>query len=225
MAYRSAHCRGEGAQRCGLTLPTSGPSPAGFAVLHGPLKSNVRHRDSQICSVAAALNTRTQLSLYVPQSLSAELEALRRLLDPIQAHLIPAHVTLCREHELANLAPAVIRSRLAAAEARHITLRFGRPESFHEHGILLPCIEGEAEFQELRWWLLGSREVRRQVPHITLAHPRNPRSPGNSLFTAGFLEGNLIITFACVRRIQQEGSEPWQVLEQYALGSTERGDA
>ena len=27
-----------------LTLPSSGPVPAGFAVLHGPLKSNVRRR-------------------------------------------------------------------------------------------------------------------------------------------------------------------------------------
>ena len=26
---------------CGLTIPSSGPAPAGFAVLHGPLKSNV----------------------------------------------------------------------------------------------------------------------------------------------------------------------------------------
>jgi hypothetical protein len=30
------------AAECGLTLPSSGPVPAGFAVLHGPLKSNVR---------------------------------------------------------------------------------------------------------------------------------------------------------------------------------------
>ena len=30
---------------CRLTLPSSGPVPAGFAVFHGPLKSNVRaHR-------------------------------------------------------------------------------------------------------------------------------------------------------------------------------------
>jgi len=28
--------------KCGLTLPSSGPSPAGFACLRGPLKSNVR---------------------------------------------------------------------------------------------------------------------------------------------------------------------------------------
>ena len=34
-------------QECGLTLPSSGPSPAGFTSLRGPLKSNVRHHAQQ----------------------------------------------------------------------------------------------------------------------------------------------------------------------------------
>ena len=52
--------------------------------------------------------TRTQLSLFVPPAQSAQIETLRRLLDPIQAKLIPAHITLCREDELADFTPAAL---------------------------------------------------------------------------------------------------------------------
>jgi hypothetical protein len=154
----------------------------------------------------------------VPQSASAEVEALRDLLDPVQASLIPAHVTLCREDELKSLKPAVLRSRLAATEATPITLSFGHPEPFHEHGVLLPCVAGEADFEALRQWLLGSKKIRLHAPHITLAHPRNPKSPHNSLSNLALLPSNLVITFTIVHRIKQEGSAPWQVLEQYTLG-------
>lgn len=161
---------------------------------------------------------RTQLSLYVPQSVSASLEAVRQLLDPIQAGLIPAHVTLCREDELVNLKPAELRSRLEATEATAITLVFGPPEPFHEHGLLLPCIAGEAEFRALRRWVLGAAVIKNQTPHITLAHPRNPKAPSNDFASAAAkLPGNLAITFTGVYRIQQEGFQPWQVLEQYTL--------
>ena len=171
------------------------------------------------------MNIRIQLSLYVPQSVSAPLEAVRQLLDPIQADLIPAHVTLCREDELTTLGPTALQSRLAAAEATPITLCFGRPEPFHEHGVLLPCIAGEAEFQALRRWVLGREMVRYQAPHITLAHPRNPKSPNNNASNAGMLPSKLTITFASARLIQQEGSWPWQVLEQYVLFGADRSDA
>ena len=165
------------------------------------------------------MNVRSQLSLYVPQSAAAELEAARELLDPVQASLIPAHVTLCREDELEGLELTSLRSRLAVPEAAPITLRFGHPESFHEHGVLLPCVAGEADFEALRQWLLGSKNVRHQAPHITLAHPRNPKSPHNNLASLALLPSNPVVTFAIVSRIQQEGSAPWQLLEQYTLGA------
>lgn len=171
--------------------------------------------------LVTALNPRIQLSLYVPQPMAAELEAVRELLDPLQARLIPAHVTLCREDELADLEPAVIRSRLAAPEAAPVTLRFGPPEPFFEHGILLPCIDGESEFQALRRRVFGSTAIRRQAPHITLAHPRNPKAPHNSLANAGRLPGDLVVTFREVHRIQQEGTTPWRVLERYTLGNAD----
>jgi 2'-5' RNA ligase len=163
------------------------------------------------------MNTRTQLSLYVPQPLGARLEAVRRRLDPIQANLIPAHVTLCREDELGSLDLTALHSHFGASEARPFTLRFGSPESFQGHGVLLPCIEGEAEFQALRQWLLGSRNLRRHAPHITLAHPRNPQAQSNTLENAAELAGGITVTFSTVLQIRQQGSAAWQVVAEYAL--------
>lgn len=161
--------------------------------------------------------TRTQLSMYVPASAAAELESVRRILDPVQCDLIPAHVTLCREDELASLGRAELGARLADGGARAITLQFGRAVAFDGHGILLPCIAGEQAFIALRRHVLGSRTIRRQAPHITLAHPRNPRSPGNSLLTATRLPDAVSITFTSVSLIQQTGGERWRVLQDFML--------
>jgi hypothetical protein len=46
---------------------------------------------------------RTQLTLFIPKPASTLVETARNLLDPIQASLIHAHVTLCREDELGDL--------------------------------------------------------------------------------------------------------------------------
>ena len=139
---------------------------------------------------------RTQLSLFVPAASGARLEEVRLLMDPVQGRLIAAHVTL----------------------------RFGPAEVFHEHGVLLPCVGGEEEFQALRRHLLGAAgSARRQSPHLTLAHPRNPKSAHNDLRTAEALSGGLTITFPVVSLIEQEGSEPWKILEEYPLATTAPG--
>ena len=159
------------------------------------------------------MTTRLQLTLFVSGTAAEILESIRKSLDPVQFDLIPAHVTLCREDELEALGPAVIAQRLAAPEAKSITLAFGPPEAFSTHGILLPCTSGDEEFQALRRLVLGSVGARRLSPHITLAHPRNPKAPGNSLTAATSLVGGLTLSFRTVCRIQQEGAAAWQFLE------------
>jgi hypothetical protein len=163
--------------------------------------------------------TRSQLSLYLPPSVSPQVEAVRQLLDPIQAGLIPAHVTLCREDELLNVEPITMKSKLAESEGA-LTLAFGPPDRFYEHGMLLPCVAGEPEFEALRRWVLGRAYGRRQSPHITLAHPRNPKASTNNPANAAALSGGLVVTFTSVNHIQQSSSQPWQVLEQYTLLSS-----
>lgn len=163
------------------------------------------------------LNIRKQLSLYVPAEAAREIEVVRELVDPIQHNLIPAHITLCREDELHEL--AAIKARLAHVSLKPITLRFGTPEIFSGHGLLLNCIDGEDEFRSLREYLLASKNIKNQRPHITLAHPRNPKSPGNSLSNTSRLPEMIEITFPTIYLIEQAGNEPWWVLEKYELSS------
>lgn len=160
-------------------------------------------------------STRTQLTLFVPAPHAGPIEAVRRVLDPVQASLIAAHVTLCREDELAALPAEALRERLAGAGP--LTLAFGAPVAFDGHGILLPCVRGEREFRALRVHVLGRDDVRDQRPHLTLAHPRNPRAPGNSLAHASALRQLEAIPFATACRIRQDGAAPWRVLESFAL--------
>jgi 2'-5' RNA ligase len=163
------------------------------------------------------MKIRTQLSLYLPQLGPTSVEEARQLLDPIQANLIPLHVTLCREDEIVNLDLIELRTRLADANA--IRLVFGQPESFHGHGILLLCIAGEVEFHALRQWVLGTAVIRHEIPHMTLAHPRNPKALFNTAANVARLPRNMVITFTSINLIHQEDAKPWQVLEQFTLSS------
>ena len=158
-------------------------------------------------------NTRVQLTLFVPSPAAELVESVRRLVDPIQHRLIPAHVTLCREDELERLGPELLKARLANVTAHPLTLRFGRPESFHDHGILLPCIDGHNDFRALREHLLGRSDIRDQTPHITLAHPRNAKAEHNDLGYASAMLDTLTITFREISRIEQHGTSPWVVLD------------
>lgn len=142
---------------------------------------------------------------------------MRRLVDPVQSRLIPAHVTLCREDEICELPADELAKRLAQIQRASVTLRFGRPREFHGHGILLECIGGESAFQQLRESVLDSIDVRIQRPHITLAHPRNPRAIGNSLANAMRLPAIIAITFPSLCLIEQTGGEPWAVLREFGL--------
>ena len=163
--------------------------------------------------------TRRQLSLYVPVAASKAIEAVRVLVDPVQHRLIPAHVTLCREDELLDLHS--VEDRLSTISFAPITLTFGPAEVFFDHGILLPCVSGESAFRALRQTILGRSDIKDQPPHMTLAHPRNPRAPGNSLTAAlRLLPGNVTLTFATVHRIEQpQAAQPWRVLATYPLNA------
>jgi 2'-5' RNA ligase len=163
------------------------------------------------------MSSRIQLSLFVAGPTAAVLESARCTLDPVQSNLIPAHVTLCREDELASLENGALLSRLADLPVDQVTLHFGRPEAFHEHGILLPCIAGEEEFIAVREHILGSCSIRHQSPHITLAHPRNPKAPGNSLVKASELPETITIVFSRIHLIEQTGTSRWRVVGTFDL--------
>lgn len=166
---------------------------------------------------------RRQLTLFVPSPIAAEVEAIRRRLDPVQHALIAAHVTLCREDEFDDGDVAAFGRRAAAAPP--ITLGFGVPERFDGHGVLLRCCEGADAFVALRRAILGRADVRPHGAHVTLAHPRNPVASGNTDAALGAVPTSIRCAFAAVCLIEQVDRLPWQVVAAYGLGGPGRGRA
>jgi hypothetical protein len=160
---------------------------------------------------------RRQLTLFLSGETAAAVEAVRRVVDPVQYRLIPAHVTLCREEELEGFSETQIEARLAAGPARRLTMEFGRPELFDGHGLRLKCLAGGADYQALREMILGKREIARPRPHITLAHPRNPPAPGHSLDAARTLPERAQVRLSWVHLIEQDGAQPWRRLAMFDL--------
>ena len=117
---------------------------------------------------------RTQLTLFVPENVSAAIEAIRCHYNPVQHNLIAAHVTLCREDELTDMAKVL--HNLEQLNFPSVSIRFGKPERFDEgKGVLLPALEENTPFQDLRKMVLKGviEQPRNHQPHITLMHPRN----------------------------------------------------
>ena len=158
-----------------------------------------------------------QLTMFVASSAAVELERVRAIVDPIQQRLIAAHVTLCREDEIEGLSAADFDRRIADASHGPPTLRFGRPLMFSGHGVLIDCIAGQSEIHAMRQRILGTNDIATRTAHITLAHPRNPKAPGNSLDPAATLPDEMTFVFDAVSLIEQEDGSPWRVLETFAL--------
>lgn len=170
----------------------------------------------------AALNIRRQLTLFLKEPWSTRLDALRLNLDPVQASLIAAHVTICREDEIAHVDYSCVFSRVKEWSRGPLFLSFGQPRYFSGHGVLLPCEEGLGEFHSLRQWLLQDPGAREHEAHITLAHPRNPRAVGNTEAALASCPQALKLQFASVVLIEQHGSAPWRVMHESTLGGHAR---
>ena len=165
----------------------------------------------------AAPNSRRQLTLFVAEPWRSRLNGFRQTLDPVQASLISAHVTLAREDEIGLLDPQSLFKRVASWSHGPISLAFGQPQRFFEHGVLLPCEQGQERFLQLRQWLLQDQGARAHEAHLTLAHPRNPRSLGNTEVALSALPRSIQLQFASVSLIEQIGTSPWRVLQESNL--------
>lgn len=175
------------------------------------------------------MHIRRQLSLFVPPPMGAQLDQCRANLDPVQASLIAAHVTLCRDDELLEMTSIVDRlhqlSRNAHKGIVPLSLGFGAARRGEGHGIFLDCIDGESMYQRLRRFLLlplsaplaAPLQVRRMAPHITLAHPRNPCTEANRSLDFSTLPQYFSIEFSKIAWIEQHPNCAWQVLQEFQL--------
>lgn len=161
---------------------------------------------------------RSQLTLFVPENVSASIEAIRCLYNPVQHNLIAGHVTLCREDELLDIEK--VWQNLEQLDLPAITIRFGKPERFDEgKGVLLPALEENTSFQELRKAVLKGviEEPRIHQPHITLIHPRNSICTDEFFLEIYKRELPATIQFNNISLIEQVGGGKWKLLQTFEL--------
>lgn len=113
---------------------------------------------------------RRQLSLFVPEPERSQIDAVRQKFDPKQHAIIPAHVTLYRDEELEPWLS--LEKKLFCLESVEIVFELGIPQKIINGGVVIPMLNSSAAFDNLRYKLLGN-SCSRQIPHITLVHPRN----------------------------------------------------
>lgn len=152
---------------------------------------------------------RRQLTLFLGGAGAATVDEIRRRVDPIQAGLIAAHVTLARDEEVADADPT------RAAALPLVTLTLGPPVVV-DGGAYLPVVDGLDLFVALRRAILPA-PVRHLTPHVTLAHPRNRCSPAA---LAGLAAERFPTRFelGTVAAIAQAPGQPWRVTARYRLG-------
>ncbi len=157
-------------------------------------------------------SVRRQLTLFVREPERSPLEAVRQRLDPRQHALIAAHVTLCREDELAPWPP--LREALLALTGVDVEVALGRPEQRADGCVWLPAAGASESFHALRRRLLGE-SCRRPVPHVTLLHPRHAAgvSPDLDALAREPLPASLRLTEIAL--IEQVDGGVWRVLERF----------
>jgi 2'-5' RNA ligase len=172
----------------------------------------------QIPRPASVNHARYQLTLFVNESTAGTIEFIRRNYNPLQAGLIAAHVTLCREKELVNLKD--IERNLSLLYLPPVTVQFGAPKRFaDDKGLLLPGIGPNTEYHDLRKKLLKTTTEGHHSaePHITLIHPRNGTCTDAIYQEVTKMQFPASITFDECCLIKQEGNEAWKILKQFPL--------
>jgi hypothetical protein len=160
---------------------------------------------------------RRQLTLFADDPMGL-LAHVRTTYNPVQAALIAAHVTLCREDELEPL--DAVWPRLKGLDlGGPLVLDMGAAERFSEgQGVLLPAIGGLEAFADLRRRILAHIDTPRvQAAHLTLMHPRNATCTDAIFAEIAALELPRRLVFYLVDLIEQVDGGMWQTLDQCPL--------
>ena len=159
-----------------------------------------------------SLPTRRQLTLFLPPERCEVVEPLRQRLDPVQHAMIPAHVTLCRDDELIPWQP--VGERLASFGRFSLAMQFGEPRVLPDGCVLMRPTFGAEPFQRLRSSILGP-SAKAVGAHITLLHPRHAAGIDYDLAELAARLPGFTVTFRSIALIEQSGTSPWRVLEEY----------
>ena len=161
-------------------------------------------------------DSRRQATLFLQRP--SWVNKIRLELNPAQAKLIDAHVTLCREDEVSDWEE--LGRRLLDLRPQAVTLEFGPP---HRDGdlVYIPSVGSTKEFDDLRGILLGTASSipRKHNPHITLIHPRNGSCSDADFASIISAFEPFSYTFDEVAFIQQENGGIWETVRTFPLGA------
>lgn len=157
------------------------------------------------------MTIRRQATLYLPQPHSLVVERIRARFNPAQHALIQAHVTLCREDEVADWDE--LATRLHASGSLTVTLAFGPPVR-DGHLVYSPATGSTASFDALRELLLArpGAVTRKHNPHITLIHPRNGVCSDDDFDSIAAEWSPFEVSFEQATLISQVPGGPWRDL-------------
>lgn len=163
-------------------------------------------------------NKRQQLTLFVPEIFSTEIEQCRKKYNPEQFQLIKAHITLCREDEIEPI--EMVKANLDSLIFNSFVLKLGNPILFSGNkGVLIPIVGNDEEFKNLRKRVLNNitESPKDQKPHITIMHPRNSICTEFIFKEINTLKFPDKIRFSKISLIEQALGEPWNILKEYEL--------
>ena len=157
--------------------------------------------------------SRRQATLFFNDA-PAALTHCRQTFNPVQAALIAAHVTLCREDEVSDW--EAFERRVAALRSVELRLEFGRPIR-NANSVLLPATNGVEDFAAVRRALLAdnSSEPTPMQPHVTIIHPRNGTCTDDTFAEIERTLHPFQWTFSEIALIEQHSGGPWQTLVRY----------
>lgn len=161
---------------------------------------------------------RIQLTLFLDNIESKEIEGIRKKFNPEQYKLIESHVTLCREDELEQIEKVILN--LKKLDFDYVTIDFGKVvRCSNEKGVLIPAIGDNKQFQKLREKILHEvvEKPRTHEPHITLMHPRNSNCTDEIFKQIEKCYFPDKIKFKKISLIEQEIGAKWNVLEEFKL--------
>lgn len=162
--------------------------------------------------------TRKQLTLFLNEKYSNEIEKIRQKFNPIQASLIKSHVTLCREDEIENISEII--KNLKSLDTKILEIKFDKILRFSEgKGALIAANKNNAEYQNLRKLILenSNSEVRLSEPHITLMHPRNSTCTDEIFEEIIKINFSKSMKFEKISLIEQKNNGIWKVLEEFNI--------
>lgn len=164
---------------------------------------------------------RRQLTLFVKPEDAIQIEKVRQTFNPHQFNLIPAHVTLCREDEIADIDTVI--NNLNTLNFPPIEIEFETVKMFdNENGVLLTGVNNSFEFQELRKRILMGiyESPGKHEPHITLMHPRNSNCTPEIFEQIKMIHFPEKLKFNKISLIEQVDGRKWEILQEFELNNS-----